>query len=56
VILVDTYVWIDHLGARDDKLVALLNAGMVLGHPFVIGELAVGNLAGRETVLNALSG
>jgi predicted nucleic acid-binding protein len=56
VILVDTSVWIDHLRARDDKLVALLNAGMVLGHPFVIGELAVGNLVGRETVLNALSG
>ncbi len=56
MILVDTSVWIDHLRARDDKLVALLNAGMVLGHPFVIGELAVGNLVGRETVLNALSG
>ncbi len=28
---------------------------MVLAHPFVIGELALGNLRQRETVLDALS-
>jgi hypothetical protein len=28
---------------------------MVLAHPFVIGERALGNLTRRETVLNALS-
>jgi predicted nucleic acid-binding protein len=36
-------------------LVGLLAAGMVLAHPFVIGELALGNLSRRETVLSALS-
>jgi predicted nucleic acid-binding protein len=55
VILVDTSVWVDHLRANDKALVGLLNAGMVLAHPFVIGELALGNLTRRETVLNALS-
>jgi predicted nucleic acid-binding protein len=55
VILVDTSVWVDHLRAGDKVLSALLDAGMVLVHPFIIGELALGNLRQRETVLNALS-
>jgi predicted nucleic acid-binding protein len=55
VILVDTSVWVDHLRASDAVLVGLLDAGMVLTHPFVIGELALGNLGQRETVLSALS-
>jgi len=55
LILVDTSIWIDHLRARDDQMVALLDSGMVLTHPFVIGELALGNIAARESVLRALS-
>jgi len=55
VILADTSIWVDHLRGGDDRLAALLNAGMVLTHPFVIGELALGNLGARGTVLNALS-
>jgi predicted nucleic acid-binding protein len=55
VILVDTSVWIDHLRARNKVLGSLLDAGMVLAHPFVIGELALGNLRQREIVLSALS-
>jgi predicted nucleic acid-binding protein len=55
VILVDTSVWVDHLGAADKALAALLDAGMVLAHPFVIGELALGNLRQREMVLQALA-
>lgn len=55
MILVDTSVWIDHLRAGNDGLVSLLDAGMVLMHPFIIGELALGELGQRETVLGALS-
>jgi predicted nucleic acid-binding protein len=55
VILVDTSVWVDHLRAGDKALAALLDTGVVLTHPFVIGELALGNLRQREIVLNALS-
>jgi hypothetical protein len=55
VILADTSVWVDHLRAGDKTLAALLDAGMVLVHPFVIGELALGNLRQREIVLKALA-
>jgi len=55
LILVDTSIWINHLRASDDHLVALLGSGMVLTHPFVIGELALGNIGARDSVLSALS-
>jgi predicted nucleic acid-binding protein len=55
VILVDTSVWVDHLRARDEALAGRLDAGMILAHPFVIGELALGNLRQREIVLGALA-
>jgi predicted nucleic acid-binding protein len=54
MILVDTSVWIDHLRASDERLTQLLVAGQVLVHPFVIGELALGNLRNRDTLLGAL--
>jgi predicted nucleic acid-binding protein len=44
LILVDTSVWIDHFRRGVDDLVALIGEGRVLAHPFVTGELAVGNL------------
>jgi len=55
VILVDTSVWVDHLRAGEQELADMLGAGMALTHPFVIGELALGNLRQREIVLDALS-
>jgi predicted nucleic acid-binding protein len=55
VILADTSVWVDHLRASDKALATLLDTGMVLAHPFVIGELALGNLRQREIVLSALA-
>jgi predicted nucleic acid-binding protein len=54
VILVDTSVWIDHLRGGNRPLADLLDAGMVLAHPFVIGELALGTLRQRALILDAL--
>lgn len=51
MILVDTSVWIDHLRTGDDDLAALLNGNQVLMHPFVLGEMACGNLRNRKEVL-----
>lgn len=44
MILVDRSVWVDHLRASDP----------VLAHPFVTGELALGNLRQRDLVLDSL--
>ena len=54
MILVDTSVWIDHLRHGDVELTRLLNAGQVLTHRLVIGELALGGLQNRNIVLSAL--
>lgn len=54
MILVDSSVWIDHLRAGELALVELLNTGQVLAHPFIVGELACGNLSNREAVLSLL--
>lgn len=54
MILVDTSVWIDHLRSGDDRLTTLLNNNQVLMHPFVLGELACGNLRQRADVLSLL--
>jgi predicted nucleic acid-binding protein len=53
-LLVDTSTWVDHLRRRDASLSALLQDGLVWTHPFVIGELACGNLANRSEVLALL--
>ena len=54
MILVDTSIWIDHLRQRDERLSSRLNESQVLTHPFVIGELALGNLQNRAAILGAL--
>jgi predicted nucleic acid-binding protein len=54
VILVDTSIWVDHLRAGNTMLAELLEAGRVLTHPLVIGELALGALRQRVAVMTAL--
>ena len=55
MILVDTSIWIDHLRCRDTRLINLLDRSQVLAHPFIIGELACGNLSKRDVILKLLA-
>lgn len=55
MILADTSVWIDHFRMGNARLSDLLNEGAVLCHPFVIGELACGNLRKRDEILSLLA-
>ncbi|OGA22990.1 MAG: ribonuclease [Betaproteobacteria bacterium RIFCSPLOWO2_02_FULL_67_26] len=54
MILVDTSVWVDHLRDGAPALAVALEQGRVLTHPFVLGELACGNLKNRGEVLQLL--
>ena len=54
MILVDTSIWIDLLRAGDETLVLYLESGSALIHPWVIGEIALGNLANCDRTLGAL--
>ncbi len=56
MILVDTSVWVEHLRHGLPSLATLLQEGEVLIHPWVIGELACGNLRNRQPVLELLLG
>lgn len=53
-VLADTSVWVDHLRNGNANLVRLLERGDVVCHPYVIGELACGNLRRREAILGLL--
>jgi len=52
--LVDTSVWVNHFRRGDAELAQKLVDGLVLMHPFVLGEIACGNLHRRPQVLNDL--
>ena len=54
MILVDTSVWVDHLRKANFRLVGLLEQTQVLIHPWIIGELACGNLKNRREILGLL--
>lgn len=49
--LADTSVWIDHFRRGNKDFSMLLEESSVLVHPFIVGELACGNLKNRARVL-----
>ena len=54
MVLVDTSVWVDHLRRGMVGLDVPLSEGQVLCHPFVLGELACGNIKNRSDILSLL--
>ena len=54
MVLVDTSVWVIHLREGNRNLQKLLINGEVVCHPFIIGELACGNLRNRSEILSLL--
>ena len=55
MILADATVWVDHFRSGDKKLAEHLGAGAIVMHPFVIGEIALGHLNPRGTILHMLA-
>lgn len=56
MILVDTSVWIRHFRGTTSSLSAVLQDGLVLIHPYIIGEMACGSLPDRTNTLDLLAG
>ncbi len=54
-VLVDSSVWVGHFKQRNNHLVALLEEGAVICHPYIIGELACGTPPGRKNIIELLS-
>jgi len=54
MMLVDTSIWVEHLRSGNVHLKSLLEEGEVVCHPFIIGELACGNMKNRKEVISLL--
>lgn len=54
MILADTSVWVNHFRRSIPQLSQALLDGHVLMHPFIVGEIACGNLRARPKVLSDL--
>jgi predicted nucleic acid-binding protein len=54
MVLVDSSVWVEHLRHGDLGLKARLQEGQVWCHPFIVGELACGNLKNWSEILSLL--
>lgn len=51
MILADTSVWVDHFRKGDAELRRQLQRNNISIHPFVVAELALGNLPDREKTI-----
>jgi hypothetical protein len=54
MVIVDTSIWVTHLRHGSRKLEKLLLDAEVMCHPFIVGELACGNLKNRNEIISLL--
>jgi len=54
MVLVDTSIWVTYLRQGSQQLEKLLMDAEVMCHPFIIGELACGNLKNRYEIISLL--
>jgi len=54
MVIVDTSIWVIHLRQGSRQLKEMLMDAEVMCHPFVIGELACGDLKNRNEVISLL--
>jgi predicted nucleic acid-binding protein len=54
MVLVDTSIWVTHLRQGNRQLEKLLMDAEVMCHPFIIGELACGNLKNLNEIIPLL--
>ena len=54
MVITDTSIWVTHLRQGSRQLEKLLIDAEVMCHPFIIGELACGNLKNRNEIISLL--
>jgi len=54
VVIVDTSIWVTHLRQGSRHLSELLLDAQAVCHPFIVGELACGNIKNRVEFLSLL--
>ncbi len=54
MVITDTSIWVTHLRQGSRQLEKLLIDAEVMSHPFIIGELACGNLKNRNEIISLL--
>ncbi len=55
-LLIDSSVWIDHFEIKDISVTDLLKLPNICCHPYIVGEVAIGNLGNRNEVLETMKG
>jgi predicted nucleic acid-binding protein len=53
-IIADTGIWIDHINKGDAVLASLLRRRQIALHPMIIGEVALGSIPNRKSLLEEL--
>lgn len=54
-VLLDTSVWIRHFKQSNQRVVELLESGLVVSHEFVVADLACGSLNSRSETIGYLN-
>jgi predicted nucleic acid-binding protein len=55
VIVADTSVWVDHFNNPDAQIIEYVTCNELLMHPFVAGEILLGNVKDRRITAHLLS-
>ena len=55
MILADSAIWIDHLRKPLPALEALLADDLIIMHPFVVGEIAMGSIKQRARTIQRMN-
>ncbi len=55
LILADSSIWIDYFRLADIEFARRLRDRLVLSHPYVVGELALGSIKNRATILEDIA-
>ena len=54
-VLIDSSIWIDHVNKGHEQVALLLRRRRVVMHPMVLGEIALGSISRRASILTELA-